>query len=348
MSGTSLDGTDLALCTFGEESGSYSFKILKAKTIPYPAIWKQRLTSISNASAEKYFAMDALYAQYLAKLVNDFLTGAARKPVAIASHGHTIFHQPRAGFTTQIGSGAVIAAHTRITTVSDFRSLDVALGGEGAPLVPIGDRLLFGDYDACLNLGGIANISFDRKGKRVAYDICVANMLLNYLAESLGADYDKDGELAAAGRANKPLLEKLASLDYYTRSGAKSVGREWFEKQVLPVFESSRISPHDQLATATEHIAQVLADELGRIKPGQVLVTGGGAFNKQLIGLLRQKCSSEIVLPSHEIINFKEALIFALLGHLRLKRKTNTLASVTGARRDSVGGAVYTVPKKLR
>jgi anhydro-N-acetylmuramic acid kinase len=341
MSGTSLDGTDLALCSFGETKGAYTFSILKAVTIPYPAIWKQRLSSISTASAEKYFAMDAMYGQYIAQLVNDFLEGAPRTPEAIASHGHTVFHQPRAGFSAQIGSGATIAALTGITTVCDFRSMDVAMGGQGAPLVPVGDRLLFAGYHACLNLGGIANISYELKGKRIAYDVCPANMLLNYLSESLGADYDKGGAFAKKGKVNKALLEKLNALDYYKVTGAKSTGREWFEKKVAPLFDHSRLGIHDQLATATEHIASIIASELSSQKIRNVLVTGGGAFNSHLIDLVRAKCKTEVVLPGDDIINFKEALIFAFLGYLRLNNRVNTLASVTGAERDSAGGAVY-------
>jgi anhydro-N-acetylmuramic acid kinase len=340
MSGTSLDGLDLALCAFSGET-RYDYRILKAKTVRYPAIWKQRLTSSSTGSSEKYFAMDVLYGQYIASQVTEFLDGSRRRPVAIASHGHTIFHQPHAGFTTQMGNGAVIAARTGITTVCDFRSLDVALKGQGAPLVPIGDKLLFGDHQACLNLGGIANISFDRKGQRIAYDICAANMLLNYLAETLGHEYDEDGTLARAGAVNKALLEKLNALDYYRKGGAKSMGREWFEKNLLNTFERSPLTAQDKLATATEHIAAVIAADLNREKIGNVIVTGGGAFNGLLISLLRAKCKAEVVLPSAEIINFKEALIFAFLGYLRLKKRINTLASVTGASRDSIGGAVY-------
>lgn len=339
MSGTSLDGLDLALCEFSGENGS-SYRILKATTIRYPAIWKQRLSSIISASSEKYLAMDALYGQYIAAQVNDFIKGV-RRPTAIASHGHTVFHQPHAGFSAQIGSGSVIAALTGITTVCDFRSLDVALKGQGAPLVPIGDKLLFSQHHACLNIGGIANISFDRKGKRVAFDICTANMLLNYLADSLGSEYDEDGKLARTGMVNKTLLEKLNNHDYFKKSGAKSIGREWFERYIIPVLEQSGLNARDQLATATEHVAHMIAAELNREKLRDVLVTGGGAFNGYLIELLQSKTKTQIVLPSEDIINFKEALIFAYLGYLRLKKKVNTLSSVTGAVRDSVGGAVY-------
>ena len=341
MSGTSLDGVDLALCSFSEKSGKYSFKILKATTVVYPGIWKQRLTSASGASAEKYVAMDALYGQYVGDLVNTFLKGSKIKPAAIASHGHTVFHQPHAHFSTQAGNGAVIAAVTGITTICDFRSLDVALGGQGAPLVPVGDRYLFGKYQACLNLGGIANISYEKKGKRIAYDICVVNMLLNNLADTLGLDYDPAGKNAAKGKVNGALLAKLNALDYYKKAGAKSTGREWFEKHILPLFEASSLSIYDQLATAAEHIALMIASDLKDAGIADVLVTGGGAYNEHLIGLIRSKCETKVHLPSDEIINFKEALIFAFLGYLRLKGHVNALASVTGASRDSCGGAVY-------
>jgi anhydro-N-acetylmuramic acid kinase len=341
MSGTSLDGVDLALCAFGEKGSSYSFKILKATTVVYPAIWKQRLTSASGASAEKYVAMDAFYGQYIGDLVNDFLKGSRIKPAAIASHGHTVFHQPHAHFSTQAGNGAVIAAVTGIKTICDFRSLDVALGGQGAPLVPVGDRFLFGKYQACLNLGGIANISYEKKKKRIAYDICVVNMLLNNLADTLGLDYDPAGKNAASGKVNSALLTKLNSLDYYKKAGAKSMGREWFEKNILPLFESSSLNIYDQLATATEHVAEMIARDLDGAGITDVLVSGGGAYNAHLIDLIRSKCKTKVHLPSDEIINFKEALIFAFLGYLRLKGHVNALASVTGANRDSCGGAVY-------
>ena len=206
MSGTSLDGLDMALCGFSKkEEGGYRFSILKAATVSYPEIWRQRLSSIKDASAEKYFAMNALYGRYTAEKVNEFLNGTGLKPELIASHGHTVFHQPHAGFSVQIGCGATIAAGTGIQTVCDFRSVDVARGGQGAPLVPVGDKLLFSEYQACLNIGGIANISFDEKGKRLAYDVCVANMLLNYLAGLDGKDYDRGGESAAKGHLNENL-----------------------------------------------------------------------------------------------------------------------------------------------
>lgn len=343
MSGTSLDGLDLALCEFDCISGSFSYKIIAGKTIAYSASWKKRLNEIKTASAVTYFALHSAYGKYIAEEINVFLKAAEIKPDAIASHGHTIFHNPGAGFTSQLGCGATIAAFTGITTVCDFRSLDVALGGQGAPLVPIGDRFLFPEAEACLNIGGIANISFDNeKGGRIAYDVCEANMLLNFLSERVGKAFDKGGEIAKTGIIDAALLEKLNGLEYYNRKGAKSIGREWFEEHIEKLLDTNK-QVNDLLATGTEHIAAIIATELNNLRIKKLLVTGGGAFNSFLIQSIRSKTSCEIQIPKEEVINFKEALIFAFLGYLRLNENTNTLASVTGATRNSVGGAVYHV-----
>ncbi|MDP3558324.1 MAG: anhydro-N-acetylmuramic acid kinase [Bacteroidota bacterium] len=340
MSGTSLDGLDIALCQFDINNDSYNYSIKKAVTINYSQEWAKLLKDIKNASAEDYFKLNSLYGKFIGEKINEFLKGTDLIPDAIASHGHTIFHQPKLGFSTQIGCGATIAATTRITTVCDFRSLDVANGGQGAPLVPIGDKLLFSEYEACLNIGGIANISFnDKGGNRIAYDICEANMLLNYLSEKIGQAYDRGGELAKTGKINNELLNKLNSQKYYSQKGAKSIGREWFEQIILPLIENSGIEIKDLLATTTEHVAQIIANDL--VNKKNVLVTGGGAFNSFLIESIKSKTSCEIIIPDAETINFKEALIFAFLGYLRLNKKINTLSSVTGAKSDSIGGAVY-------
>lgn len=340
MSGTSLDGLDIALCEFEAHNNTFNYSILQAKTIDYSQHWKEKLTNVKNTSAEQYFKLNAEYGKFVAENINEFLKGVVEIPDAIASHGHTVFHQPQFGFSTQIGCGATIGAQTGITTVCDFRSLDVANGGQGAPLVPIGDKLLFGKHDACLNIGGIANISFDDKnGNRIAYDICEANMLLNYLAEKTGNDYDKGGDIARSGKVNSELLDKLNSQSYYSQTGAKSIGREWFENTVLTLIENNGIDIKDLLATSTEHIAQIIANDLTDKK--NVLVTGGGAFNSFLIERIKAKTNCEIIIPDAETINFKEALIFAFLGYLRLNENINTLSSVTGAKSDSVGGAVY-------
>jgi len=341
MSGTSLDGLDLALCEFKKDGGQLDFKIVNAETIPYNANWKNNLSQAKHLSTEAFFQLHSQYGKWMGTEVNWFLSKNNLKVDAIASHGHTVFHQPQFGFTTQIGCGANLAAATKIKTVCDFRSMDVALKGQGAPLVPIGDELLFGDYEACLNIGGIANISYRENGKRVAHDVCEANMLLNYLSEKLGKAYDESGAMARSGQVNSNLLENLNELPFYKIKKAKSLGREWFENEVLTLINKFEIKIEDLLATAVEHIADIISNELNEKKLTNVLVTGGGAFNHFLIERTQSKTSCELVIPSTEIINFKEALIFAFLGYLRLNNQVNTLASVTGASANSIGGAVY-------
>ncbi len=339
MSGTSLDGLDLALCEFSRSGKRFNYKLLKAKTVVYSPKWKKLLSEAKNNNAKNYFRLHAEYGQFMAKEIKRFLKNAPRQPRLIASHGHTVFHQPALGYSTQLGCGATVAAHTGIATVCDFRSLDVAYHGQGAPLVPVGDKLLFSQYQACLNIGGIANISFDKNGKRLAYDICEANMLLNYLAEKTGRPYDKNGEIAASGRIDKRLLENLNHLDYYRIPGAKSTGREWVERSVLPLLKGTNVPK--LLATATEHVAHIIAADLEKNKIKNVLVTGGGALNTFLIERIRTKTSCQLYVPELEVVQFKEALIFAFLGYLRVNGQINTYASVTGAKGDSSGGAVY-------
>lgn len=341
MSGTSLDGLDMALCRFDAVAGKYSYEIIAATTVNYSGAWKQELANVKNASAQDYFNLNARYGKFIAEEIHTFLKTLSLVPDLIASHGHTVFHQPESGFSTQLGCGAAIAAKTGITTVNDFRSVDVALGGQGAPLVPIGDRCLFGEYEACLNIGGFANISFDTAdGKRIAYDICEANMLLNLLSEGLGKPFDNNGEMAKTGTVNQEWLKKLNNNPYYFERKAKSLGREWFEKEIEP-FIKGKDCTTDLLATATQHVADIIADDLNHFRLKSCLVTGGGAFNRHLIDSIRLKTNCKLLIPDARLVNFKEALIFAFLGYLRVHEQTNTLHSVTGAFRDSIGAAVY-------
>lgn len=341
MSGTSLDGLDIACCTFEQIGESWNYKIEEAITYKYKDEWSKKLASIHNASAYEFALANTDYGYYLAEKVNEFISEKSITTIdLIASHGHTIFHQPEKDFTFQLGSGAAIAGRTGITTVSDFRSLDVALNGQGAPLVPIGDALLFSEFNYCLNLGGIANISFDNTGKRVAFDICPVNLVLNQLAQTLGKIYDNEGELARSGSLNNNLLEKLNTLDFYKTAGAKSLGREWVEDIFFPVVNSFEISAQDKLNTVCEHIALQIAKHANNSTP-KMLITGGGAYNNYLIERIKSHAQTEIVIPDNQTIEYKEALIFAFLGLLRFEQKNNTLASVTGAITNSVGGAIY-------
>jgi anhydro-N-acetylmuramic acid kinase len=338
MSGTSLDGLDLALCEFAMREDTYQYRILKSETIPYSEEWRSKLGSIQKASAEAYFSLEAAYSKFVAGEVNAFIRNETA-PHAIASHGHTVFHQPQSGFTAQLGSCPIITALTGIDTIGDFRSLDVALGGQGAPLVPVGDELLFSNYDACLNIGGIANVSFrNPEGQRTAFDLCVANMALNALSLRLGIPYDHNGDLARKGKTDRSILSALKTLPYFSVHGAKSMGREWFESEMLPLLKGN---PENLLATCTEHIGGVIAGVLNKNKFRDVLVTGGGAFNKYLIECISASTETKLIIPDDQTVNFKEALIFAFLGYLRIHNRINTLRSVTGARQDSCGGAIY-------
>ncbi len=342
MSGTSLDGLDLALCEFTEKDGAYVYSVIKAATIPYSEKQQIKLKNIAYSSAENYFRLHHLFGKYIGTEINNFLKDVKLKPRLISSHGHTVFHQPRSGFSSQIGCGATISAVTGIDTVCDLRSLDVALSGQGAPLVPIGDKLLFGNYESCLNLGGICNISFDDASKkRKAFDVCFANMALNYFANNLGFDYDKNGQAAARGKLSEILLNKLNQLPFYKSTIAKSLGRENFENEVLPIIDDCALSIQDILNTLVHHITFQVAKVLNDNKIKSVLVTGGGAHNQFLIETLRSKYKGNIEVPDAMTVNFKEAVIFAFLGMLRAEHKINTLSSVTGAKLDSTGGAIY-------
>lgn len=342
MSGTSMDGLDLAYCTYTQTAKGWSYAIHCAETIPYDKKWLVRLMELPKQPIHLYAKTDAFYGKYIGIQVQQFLVKNKITGVdLIASHGHTIFHQPDAGFTAQIGSGATIYAETGIPTVCDFRSVDVALGGQGAPLVPIGDELLFNEYDACLNLGGFANISYKKNEIRLAFDICACNIVLNKVAQQGGLDYDENGTMAREGNVVIDLLNELNGLSFFTQKGAKSIGREWVEEEIWPVVSKYKIVLEDLLATLVEHIAMQLAIVVKEAGVETLLITGGGAYNNYLIERMNDLVACNLTLASRELIEFKEALIFGLLGVLRVQNESNSLASVTGAKRNSIGGCLY-------
>lgn len=346
MSGTSLDGVDLACCRFVEVDGVLDWALLAAETIPYDEGWRKRLSELENTSAYEYALANVELGHYLGRLVREFVKRNGLKADYVASHGHTIFHQPQHGLTTQIGDGDSIATECGLPVVFNFRTLDVALGGQGAPLVPIGDRMLFDDCDACLNLGGIANISYG-SDSRIAFDICPCNMALNMLAQKVGLPYDKGGEVARSGEVVEELLSRMNSLGYYAQPSPKSLGKEWFVSEFRPIVGGNEYDVKDVLRTSVEHIAQQIANVVNDNAIRSLLVTGGGAKNSFLIERLRRlapKC--EVTVPSEDIIDYKEAIIFALLGYLRLNGKVNCLKSVTGASHDNVGGNLSGLCKK--
>ncbi len=356
MSGTSLDGVDLCAVELSlERGGRWSYRYLAGETVAYAPAWIGTLEEAYRApdadreagawSDHALSGPDVAYGTYLGELVDAFLRKheSIAQGVLVASHGHTIHHRPADGYTFQLGDLRALSTASGADVVGDFRSLDVQLGGQGAPLVPVADELLFGGYAQCLNLGGFANVSYrDAAGRRIAFDIAVANMLLNALAAKLDLPFDAGGRVAASGRADLSLLTALNTLPFYASTVPKSLGREWFERAVWPLFAGSSLGLADQMATAAEHIAHQLASSLNLGPEGEVLVTGGGAHNADLLARTRRGITGRrrLVLPRGELIEFKEAIAFALLGALRWRGEVNAYASVTGATRDSCGGRV--------
>lgn len=341
MSGTSLDGVDMAFCVF-TFTGVWEFTIEKADTIQYSSTWRKKLSEAHLLSAEKLIALDIEYGKFLGIQCKNFISNNKLNRVDfIASHGHTVFHQPNKGFTLQIGNGNAIHAVTKLPVVFDFRSLDVMHGGQGAPLVPIGDKFLFHDYDVCLNLGGIANLSCETKKARDAFDICFVNMGLNYLAGKAGKKFDRNGELSRKGEVNQKMMKQLDRVYSKTQEHRPSLGREFFEKNIQPVLDQNSISIHDRLRTFTESAAKEVLQSIVKMGKGKtVLCTGGGSFNSFFIYRLVELAGDDVtfVIPEEEIVKFKEALVFAFLGVLRVRDQVNCLKSVTGATQDSSSG----------
>ncbi len=343
MSGSSLDGLDVAYCQFKNTKGKWSFEILEAETFVYTLSLQQKLTTLHLSSAKELMQQDAELAKLWAMMVKNFIRkNEIEKVDFIASHGHTIFHEPQNNFSTQIGNGAAIAALTGISTVCDFRSTDVALGGQGAPLVPIGDLQLFHEFDACLNLGGICNITLKNENEISAFDIAPCNQLLNFLAKELGKDFDENGNFASNGKVNFDILQQLNDLDFYKNKAAKSLSNQ-YSNALIEILQKEN-STENKLRTVVEHIAFQISEVLNSSKNNaqkKCLVTGGGAFNSFLIETLQSKTDWQIIIPDKKLIAFKEALIFAFLGVLRWRNETNVLKKITAATKDSCSGAIY-------
>lgn len=342
MSGTSLDGVDLSHIKFRLENDKWTFEILESETIGYSQSWINQLKLAVDYSATQLEKLNQDYTKLLASIISYFIEKHTIENLdAVCSHGHTILHQPQNGFTLQIGNLPEIAALTHQTVVCDFRVQDVKLGGQGAPLVPIGDRILFSEYDYCINLGGFSNVSFEQNGKRIAFDISPVNTVLNFYANQLGLDYDDKGQISRTGKTNTDLLNELNSLDFYRQTFPKSLGFEFVKGTVLPLIESHEIPVEDKLRTFTEHLALQTALALPN-KNGRMLATGGGTYNEFLIERIQSHLPEmEIIIPSTKILEFKEALIFALLGVLKLRSEINVLSSVTGAKMDHSSGITY-------
>ena len=339
MSGTSLDGLDLVYVKFNNNSYK-DFQIIHADTIPYSEKWKIILQKSIEFSADGINDLDIKYGKFLAERVNEFIIKYSIKNIDfISSHGHTVLHQPEKGITLQIGNGQIISKITKQKVVCDFRTQDVKLGGQGAPLVPIGDELLFPEYDYCINLGGFSNISYREKNKRIAFDICPVNIVMNFYASKFGFQYDKNGDLASQGKINNQLLSKLNELDFYKKQYPKSLGLEWVQNEVYPLIDSMEKNHIHILRTLVEHIAIQISNIVDQ--NSSILFTGGGVFNSFLMNRISILSANKVIITSKKIINYKEALIFSLLGLLRIENKNNCLKSVTGANKDHSSGVIF-------
>ena len=343
MSGTSLDGIDIIYASY-RYNEDWKFEIHHSETIKYSKDWRLTLSQLVVKSIEELQQIDKAYSEYLATIVLGFVKENKLESIDfIASHGHTALHQPEKGLTYQIGNQQVFADILNEKVICDFRIQDVEFGGQGAPLVPIGDRLLFHNYAYCLNLGGFANISFEKEAERIAYDICPVNIVLNYYVSKINLEYDDKGKLASKGKVHQKLLSELNKLDFYIEKPPKSLGLEWVGFNIFPLIDSFKLKIEDILRTYVEHIAIQISKVLEK-EEKEVLVTGGGVYNEFLISRLKNLSKLRIVIPKNEIVEFKEALIFGLLGVLKSRNEVNCLKSVTGATHNHSSGKIL-IPK---
>jgi anhydro-N-acetylmuramic acid kinase len=355
MSGSSLDGLDIAFAEFQEQAGKWTFAIKQTACYIYEEEWRNRLQNAISLTALDYQLLHTGFGHYIGEKVNAFIEDheLQYKVALVASHGHTSFHIPAKKMTAQLGDGAAIAATTQLPVVTDLRALDIALGGQGAPIVPVGEKYLWDDYDYFLNIGGIANISASARLTTGGwgFDVCPANRVLNMLANETGQPYDNGGAMAENGTINQELLEKLDRLEYYKEPFPKSLANDFGTGIVYPIVKNSGLDTNDSLRTYTEHIViqiknafAVLGNHKPQTKNHKLLCTGGGAFNRFLIQRLKeilQEINIELIVPDANLVSYKEALIMAFIGVLRWRQEYNVLSSVTGASRDSIGGALW-------
>tara|TARA_B100000965_G_scaffold94635_1_gene77280 strand:+ start:227 stop:1267 length:1041 start_codon:yes stop_codon:yes gene_type:complete len=340
MSGTSLDGIDMTYVNF-QKNKFWEYKILFAKTFKYDDLWKNKLECSQDLNGNKLKILNEEYTKFLAYKINKFIEENSIKEIDfIGSHGHTIFHKPSAGYTFQIGNIQNLANYVGKTIICDFRIGDVMLGGQGAPLVPIGDLLLFKNHDTCLNLGGFANISIKKNNKIIAYDICAVNTVFNFLSKKIKLEFDNEGSNARKGKFIKDLYNKLENLKYYSLNPPKSLGIEWVKSKIFPLLEHfSSFSVYDLMHTYLVHISKEIAKNLNQ--SNSVLITGGGAYNSFLIEQIRKYTNAELILPERLLIEYKEAIIFGFLGVLKFRNEINCLRSVTGSKKDHSSGKIF-------
>ncbi len=340
MSGTSIDGVDFCYVNFRFKN-KWNYKILNTITYNYSNQWKTRLLNAIDLDKSNLDKLDIEYTNLLVSFIKKFIQECKiHKIDAISSHGHTVFHKPNKGITYQIGNLPELAIGLNLDVVCDFRIQDVELGGQGAPLVPIGDKLLFSDYDYCLNLGGFSNISYSKNEEMLAFDICPVNCVLNHYCKIIGFDYDNDGLIAESGKIDLKLLDELNSIEYYSNFNPKSLGIEWVIDIIYKIIDKYNIPVSNILRTYCEHVSIQIAIAI-KNHSSSIFITGGGAKNKFLIKLIKNRIDNLIIIPDKEIVDFKEALIFGFLGVLKLRGEINCLKSVTGAKKDHSSGVIY-------
>lgn len=345
MSGSSLDGLDIVMCEFSYINNSIQHNIISSTTIPYDLQWVSDLSNIVDLNVAQYFTINTEYSIYIANLVKEYCTSIGLKPDLIASHGHTIDHRPAEGISVQIGDPAIISTITGIDCVADFRIQDIILGGQGAPIIPIAEKLIYTDTQCFINLGGIANISIHDGNNIKAWDSVPCNQVLNDQSEILGANYDDAGNWAREGNISDLLLDEWNSIDYFERSIPKTLDNTWIKNHFTPIVSKLNISPKDALATMCEFIAHQISNDLiafsNQSIPNRIMVTGGGAFNSYLLERITHytiDLNTEIYLPDPIVINFKEAVMIALMGYLFINNIENTIANVTGASKATIAG----------
>jgi anhydro-N-acetylmuramic acid kinase len=341
MSGTSLDGVDLCYSNFSYENKEWKFLIQNTETVLYENYWATKLINAHSFSDADLEELDIEYTSFLSQIILRFISKYQINDIDfISSHGHTIFHEPNKKITYQIGNRVELNKLINIPIVCDFRTQDIKLGGQGAPLVPIGDLLLFRDYSYCLNLGGFSNISVKFKNNIIAYDICPVNIVLNKYSRLIGFDFDSDGKISESGKINYNLLKLLNSISFYNLPHPKSLGKEWVENKIFPLIDSFNISIEDVLRTFVEHIAIQISNNL-KGENLKILITGGGVKNKFLIKRIKKISNNNFEILSNEITDYKEALIFGFLGVLKIRNENNCLKSVTGASSDHSSGKIF-------
>lgn len=363
MSGSSLDGLDIAFAEFQISGDAIDFELIKAETVEFTEQWQRRLRNLPKVDALSFAKTHTYFGHLLGNMVNDFIKKHQIEVDFIASHGHTIFHYPDNRMTIQIGDGAAIAAITGLPVVNNFRTHDIAIDGEGTPVAPIADKYLFAGYDFYLNIGGIANISCDIDGRFVAFDIGAANQIFNPLANLMHLPYDDGGNIAKSGKVNEAILSQINEMSYFHQSYPKSLDNTWLQQNILPTYLIAEDTIANKLRTACEQLAQQTAFSIQQIiknenltlpiseKPFKIFATGGGAFNTFLMKRIEAVCNqyfpTKVVVASPEIVEYKEALLMALMGVLRVHNKVNVMRSVTGAKLDTIGGAIWQGTKKF-